>query len=49
MSVGQEHVDRCEELGHGQETERRGWEPPSLQYRWVPGATEDANLRVAKG
>lgn len=29
-SVGQEHVDRCEELGCGQETERREREPQNL-------------------
>lgn len=52
-SVGQEHVHRCEGLGHGQEMEQRGWEPhslqygwepQSLQYRWVLGAAETANL-----
>lgn len=42
-------MDRCEEPGHGKETERREWEPQNLLYEWVLGAAaEAANLSVAK-
>lgn len=38
--MGQEQVDRCEDLGHGQGVERGGWEATNLYCEWVPGMAE---------